>query len=119
LRDAPLLRGRRGRRREGGPAPNEPLRYTALYASLKNHLAQRALDLGARDPVAASKFRDASTHWLRHTCATLGIRSGVPLNTMQRLLGHASLTTTSIYVTEQEEALMAEMERFVSGAAAP
>jgi len=119
LRDAPLLRGRRGRRREGGPAPNEPLRYTALYASLKNHLAQRALDLGARDPVAASKFRDASTHWLRHTCATLGIRSGVPLNTMQRVLGPASLTPTSIYVTEQEEALMAEMERFVSGAAAP
>jgi len=119
VRNDPLLRGRRGRRREGGPAPSEPLRYTALYDSLKNHLAQRALDLEASDPVAASKFREASTHWLRHTCATLGLKSGVPLNTMQRLLGHASLTTTSIYVTEQEEVLMREMERFATETASP
>ena len=43
----------------------------------------------------------------------------MPLNTMQRLLGHASLTTTSIYVTEQEEALMAEMERFATQVSGP
>lgn len=110
---APLLRSRRGRRRVGGPAPTQPLRYTALYESLKEHLAKRGDDLAVTDPVAASKFREASTHWLRHTCATLALKDGVPLNAVQRLLGHASLTTTSNYVTEHEEALMAAMEKFV------
>lgn len=117
LRSAPLLRSRRGRRREGGPAPTDALRYTALYDSLKDHLARRGGMLERRDPLAAAKFRDASTHWLRHTCATLALKDGVPLNTVQRLLGHSSLTTTSTYVTEQEEALMAAMERFVVQAA--
>ncbi len=115
-RHAPLLRSRRGRRREGGPAPSEPLRYTALYESLKNHLALRGREIGRRDPAAAAKFKDASTHWLRHTCATLALKDGVPLNAVQRLLGHASLTTTSVYVTEQEEALMNALEKFVVGA---
>lgn len=109
----PLLRSRRGRRRVGGPAPTQPLRYTALYESLKEHLAKRGSELALTDPVAASKFREASTHWLRHTCATLALKDGVPLNAVQRLLGHASLTTTSTYVTEHEEALMAAMEKFV------
>lgn len=109
----PLLRSRRGRRRVGGPAPTQPLRYTALYESLKEHLAKRGGELALTDPVAASKFREASTHWLRHTCATLALKDGVPLNAVQRLLGHASLTTTSTYVTEHEEALMAAMEKFV------
>jgi integrase len=116
-RGAPLLRSRRGRRRDGGPPPTEALRYTALYDSLKDHLARRGKLLERRDPLAAAKFKDASTHWLRHTCATLALKDGVPLNTVQRLLRRASLTTTSTYVIEQEEALMAAMERFVVQAA--
>ena len=116
-RSAPVLRSRRGRRRVDGPPPTEPLRYSQLYESLKSHLARRGEELERREPEAAAKFRDASTHWLRHTCATLALRDGVPLNSVQRLLGHASLTTTSTYVTEQEEALMAAMETFVARAA--
>lgn len=115
-RQAPLLRSRRGRRRQGGPAPSEPLRYTVLYESLKKHLALRGKEIGRRDPAAAAKFKEASTHWLRHTCATLALKDGVPLNAVQRLLGHASLTTTSVYVTEHEEALMNAMEKFIVGA---
>lgn len=112
-RSAPLLRSRCGRRRAGGPAPTQALRYTALYGSLKSHLERRGAEIQHRNPEAAAKFRDASTHWLRHTCATLALKDGVPLNTVQRLLGHASLTTTSTYLTEQDEALMAAMEKFV------
>ena len=35
---------------------------------------------------------------LRHSPAIHAIRSGVPLNLMQRWLGHASMTTTAIYL---------------------
>jgi site-specific recombinase XerD len=110
--DAPLLRSQRGRRSPGRPAPSSALSYTTLYGDLKRHLAQRAADLGNGDPVAAAKLAVASTHWLRHTCATLALKSGVPLNAVQRVLGHASLQTTSHYLTEQQEALQTAMEGF-------
>jgi site-specific recombinase XerD len=109
----PILRGRRGRRRADGTIlPTEPLHYTRLYNVLKGHLGARADALAKRDPVAAAKFREASTHWLRHTCATLALKNGVALTGVQRLLGHSELSTTSTYVTELDEVLQAEMESF-------
>lgn len=36
-------------------------------------------------------------HVARHTCATLLIHQGVPITTVQRLLGHTSVKTTEIY----------------------
>ena len=36
-------------------------------------------------------------HTARHTCATLLIHQGVPITTVQKLLGHASVKTTEIY----------------------
>lgn len=36
-------------------------------------------------------------HVSRHTCATLLIHQGVPITTVQRLLGHTSVKTTEIY----------------------
>ena len=36
-------------------------------------------------------------HCLRHTCATLLIHQGVPITTVQKLLGHTSVKTTEIY----------------------
>ena len=36
-------------------------------------------------------------HGFRHTCATLLIHQGVPITTVQRLLGHTSVKTTEIY----------------------
>lgn len=36
-------------------------------------------------------------HTARHTCATLLIHHGVPITTVQKLLGHTSVKTTEIY----------------------
>lgn len=36
-------------------------------------------------------------HCARHTCATLLIHQGVPITTVQKLLGHTSVKTTEIY----------------------
>ena len=36
-------------------------------------------------------------HVARHTCATLLIHQGVPITTVQKLLGHTSVKTTEIY----------------------
>jgi integrase/recombinase XerD len=42
---------------------------------------------------------------LRHTAATQLIESGTNIRFVQRLLGHASLTTTEIYTHVTDQAL--------------
>jgi integrase/recombinase XerD len=44
-------------------------------------------------------------HTLRHTAATQLIEAGVDIRYIQRLLGHASLTTTEIYTHVSDAAL--------------
>jgi integrase/recombinase XerD len=39
----------------------------------------------------------ASLHWLRHSCASHSLDNGCPPHVLQQTLGHASLTTTTIY----------------------
>jgi len=38
---------------------------------------------------------DVDPHFLRHAYATRALRDGVPIEVVSKLLGHASITTTS------------------------
>jgi site-specific recombinase XerD len=57
----------------------------------------------------ARAFERASVHWLRHSCGSHLGSSGVPVNLIQKLLGHASVATTSIYTESDEERLWLEV----------
>ena len=52
----------------------------------------------------------ASVHTLRHTFATHHVAQGTSLRTVQEVLGHASLKTTSIYVQLAQEAMKRELQ---------
>lgn len=58
----------------------------AVHSMVKVSLARAGLD--------ADKY---SAHKLRHTAATLMLKNGVDVRTLQELLGHENLNTTQIY----------------------
>jgi integrase/recombinase XerD len=74
-------------------------RYGPLTVSaMRTRLRKVADEAGVRTRV--------TPHMLRHTAATQLIEAGVDIRFIQRLLGHASLTTTEIYTHVSDRALM-------------
>ena len=116
----PILRTQRGRRKrdEHGnrvlTTPKQPMSYQSLNRVLKAHFEAKATALKASDPVGAARLFAASAHWLRHSCAVQASRNKVPLNGIQRLLGHSNISVTSGYLTDDDEALSKAMEAFLA-----
>jgi site-specific recombinase XerD len=90
---------------------DEPLSASRLYRVLKNFFRDVATSVLKADGDTAQKLKSASTHWLRHTFATHGIHNGMTLETIRDLLGHRSLTTTSVYVTTEKDKRSREVEK--------
>jgi site-specific recombinase XerD len=59
----------------------------------------------ARAAKSAGVSRRVTPHMLRHSAATQLIEAGVDIRYIQRLLGHASLTTTEVYTHVSDRAL--------------
>ncbi|MGO4157029.1 tyrosine-type recombinase/integrase [Cupriavidus sp. YAF13] len=55
----------------------------------------------------AARLDAASTHWLRHTHISHALAAGAPLEVVQQNAGHASLDTTTRYVTTEAARRMA------------
>ena len=56
----------------------------------------------------ALKLKEATTHWLRHTGASMEIGRGCPLKDVSEDLGHASMATTDTVYVQSENKLRAE-----------
>ncbi|GAB3264583.1 tyrosine-type recombinase/integrase [Arthrobacter pigmenti] len=52
----------------------------------------------------------ARPHMMRHTTATRWIRGGIPVDVVQTLLGHASQTSTAVYVHASDEDMRAAID---------
>ncbi|HOL37764.1 MAG TPA: site-specific integrase, partial [Rubrivivax sp.] len=85
---------------------------SALYQSLKRFLAACARDAARRgEHDHAEDLRRASTHWLRHFFANSAVADGVEVSTLRDAMGHASLTTTSVYLHTESQRMVREMAK--------
>ena len=102
-------------RRPGqGPfAPEEGVAAATLAADLKRFFRRAARELAREDPKAAARLERASAHWLRHTHGSHAVAANVPIEVVQNNLGHASLSTTTIYVTSEKRRRYREMAKFL------
>ena len=87
-----------------------------LYGSIKSVLSRIAnddeLDL---DEWERNTFRTAGPHAFRHTFGTQAAAGNVPLDVLQKVLGHASLQTTTIYVQAEKKRSIDELGGFFRG----
>jgi site-specific recombinase XerD len=77
-----------------------------LFNSCHNPLTTQAMRSRLRTAAhAAGLDLQITPHMLRHTAATQLMEAGVDIRYIQRLLGHASLTTTELYTHVSDGAL--------------
>ncbi|GHB44275.1 transposase [Mongoliitalea lutea] len=79
-----------------------PLFNAMMEQPTNRILKDIALDQGIR--------KNLTTHVARHTFATSFLRNGGHIEVLQRLLGHAKISTTMIYVHVDDQRLREQME---------
>ena len=88
-----------------------------LYRQLKCFFQRCAERMGqGADQASAARLKRASTHWLRHTHDSHTLARGVPIQVAQQDLGHASIATTTPYVSTEKAARLRATQGFSSKA---
>ncbi len=66
-------------------------------------ISPRSIERLVEKHLTEAGIQDASVHSLRHTFGTQSVKRGTRLKVVQEVLGHASLDTTTIYVSLARE----------------
>lgn len=92
--------------------PEQGIAATTLYDQIKAFFTSCSNRMLAEGDVKGSqRLARASTHWLRHSHASHAIAKGLPIEIAQQNLGHASLATTTIYVTTEQRQRLQAMKK--------
>lgn len=77
-------------------------------AAWKDVIGQIVSRLGRR-----VKVENCHPHRFRRTCATFALRRGMPVEQVSKMLGHASIATTQIYLDLREDELAQAHRKYV------
>jgi len=86
--------------------PNKPMARSAIHEIVKAVFRESAARLRQRGPefeAAAAHLEQASTHWMRHTAGS-HLSEKADLKVVRDNLGHANISTTSIYLHSEDDA---------------
>jgi integrase len=86
---------------------------SGLYRTLVGFFREAAEQIEEKSGADAAKLRASSTHWLRHTFATTALKQ-MDINVVQNAMGHASIGTTSRYLTPEEAQIARAMKKMQS-----
>lgn len=106
-----IPRTKHAQRKHGGEVhqPYSPNGLNDLMEWVRKQLITALIDI---DPLTSATLAGLSPHSFRHTFGTLAVANDVPLDVVQRVLGHASLQTTSIYVQAEQQRMIEETSRY-------
>ncbi|SOE97148.1 Site-specific recombinase XerD [Burkholderia sp. D7] len=117
--DASLAKHDRGTHgsSEAPHQPHAPYAADALARLVREsirRIAEALLREGVLSYDAHAKLLSTSAHAFRHTFGTQTVARGMPIDVAQRILGHASLQTTSIYVRAERQRMLDEAAKYYS-----
>jgi len=84
----------------------KPMARSAIHEIVKAVMKDSASSLRQKGPefeAAAAHIEQASTHWMRHTAGT-HLSEKADLKVVRDNLGHANISTTSIYLHSEDDA---------------
>jgi len=104
---------------DGGTDGNSEAPYSAdalarLVREAVRRIAGDLLREGALSYDAHAKLLATSAHAFRHTFGTRAVARDMPIDVVQRILGHASLQTTSIYVRAERQRMLDAAAQYYS-----
>ncbi len=95
---------------------NRNLKKIARYAGLTHVVEQVMMVNGQLTKYEVPKYELVTMHTARHTFAVQSLMRGMPLAVLQKVMGHAKITTTMIYAKVVEDFQHHEMRRVWGGA---
>ena len=94
-------------------ADKEGLSRSGLYIVLHTFLEEVANDVRKKNPRDAAKLLGSSLHWLRHTFAVASLEV-MPVNVVQTAMGHASVNTTTRYISPDQTEILEGFKKLKS-----
>ncbi|MDN4571846.1 hypothetical protein DBB29_24620 [Pandoraea cepalis] len=100
---------------KAGPSLHAPLTPAALRQVIERGYRVAAQALDSESATAGNALAQATPHWLRHTFGTHALEHGAALEVVQKLMGHASIATTSKYLHPEKRRRAADMDKVFGG----
>jgi len=93
----------------------EYLFVDSRYKRHKHKLSRKALENEIENIVSRSGIdKHITPHYFRHTAATLALQAGMPIEQVQRFLGHANIKTTLRYAKVSDKEVKANHQKYIA-----
>lgn len=81
-----------------------------------HHIGRDAIENSFRNIIKRMEKQNSpiTPHVMRHTTATTALQSGMPIEQVQKLLGHSKIDTTMIYAEVSQDDVKRSHERFLA-----